>query len=78
MHHPLKKHIERTLVQGNQSEWTQDNLHSQDEALVCLAAVVLLITLLSLMLYFLSSKLSSDVDDDHFYDEEDSNLDQQD
>ena len=78
MHHPLKKHFERSLMKSNHSKGAEDDIYSRDEALVCLAAVVLLITLLSLMLYFLSSKLSSDVDDDHFYDEEDGNLEQQD
>ena len=78
MHHPLNKHIERSLLKGNYSNWAQQDLHLHDGGLVCLAAVVLMITLLSLMLYYLSSKLSSDVDNEYLYDEEDGNPEEQD
>ena len=70
--------MEWSLMKGNQSEGgNQDKHKAKDDDLACLSEVVLLITLLSLMLYFLWMKLGADIDDDDFYDEEEGQPEQQ-
>ena len=64
----LKKHIDRS----NHSKVSHNNVYSRNGGLECLAAAVLLITLLVLMLYFLSTRLNSNDADD--FDEDENEL----